>query len=50
MLEVRWFSLPLVTQPTDVPLVGFTGSGQQMRKDPSRSRHIYQQSADDEGV
>lgn len=28
--------------------VGFTGSGQQMRKDPTRSRHIYQQ-ADDEG-
>ncbi|KAL9611706.1 MAG: hypothetical protein Q9167_003668 [Letrouitia subvulpina] len=23
--------------------VGFTGSGQEMRKDPSRSRHIYQQ-------
>jgi len=22
--------------------VGFTGSGQQMRKDPTRSRHIYQ--------
>lgn len=28
--------------------VGFTGSGQQMRKDPTRTRHIYQQ-ADDEG-
>ncbi|EAW06605.1 uncharacterized protein ACLA_082970 [Aspergillus clavatus NRRL 1] len=28
--------------------VGFTGSGQQMRKDPSRSRHVYQQ-AEDEG-
>lgn len=28
--------------------VGFTGSGQKMRKDPSRSRHVYQQ-ADDEG-
>ncbi|PYI17187.1 hypothetical protein BO86DRAFT_390677 [Aspergillus japonicus CBS 114.51] len=23
--------------------VGFTGSGQQMRKDPTRSRHVYQQ-------
>ncbi|OOF98755.1 hypothetical protein ASPCADRAFT_204484 [Aspergillus carbonarius ITEM 5010] len=23
--------------------VGFTGSGQQMRKDPGRSRHVYQQ-------
>ncbi|KAJ5805322.1 hypothetical protein N7474_011209 [Penicillium riverlandense] len=28
--------------------VGFTGSGQQMRKDPTRTRHTYQQ-ADDEG-
>lgn len=28
--------------------VGFTGSGQQMRKDPTRSRHIYQQGADEE--
>ncbi|KAI1912728.1 hypothetical protein LOZ12_002594 [Ophidiomyces ophidiicola] len=26
--------------------VGFTGSGQQMRKDPTRSRHIYQQEED----
>ncbi|RBQ65678.1 hypothetical protein VDGD_21697 [Verticillium dahliae] len=23
--------------------VGFTGSGQAMRKDPTRSRHVYQQ-------
>ncbi|MCJ1485049.1 hypothetical protein MMC06_005222 [Schaereria dolodes] len=30
--------------------VGFTGSGQQMRKDPTRSRHIYQQGADEEGL
>ncbi|KAI9702794.1 MAG: hypothetical protein M1836_008008 [Candelina mexicana] len=29
--------------------VGFTGSGQSMRKDPSRSRHTYQQGADEEG-
>ncbi|MCJ1256254.1 hypothetical protein MMC24_004075 [Lignoscripta atroalba] len=29
--------------------VGFTGSGQQMRKDPTRSRHIYQQGAEEEG-
>lgn len=29
--------------------VGFTGSGQQMRKDPGRSRHIYQQGGDEEG-
>ncbi|KAI9751675.1 MAG: hypothetical protein M1815_000977 [Lichina confinis] len=28
--------------------VGFTGSGQQMRKDPTRSKHIYQQSNEDE--
>ncbi|ERF72799.1 hypothetical protein EPUS_04234 [Endocarpon pusillum Z07020] len=28
--------------------VGFTGSGQQMRKDPARSRHIYNQSNDEE--
>ncbi|KAL1964732.1 hypothetical protein VTN77DRAFT_6599 [Rasamsonia byssochlamydoides] len=27
--------------------VGFTGSGQAMRKDPARSRHIYQQVEDD---
>ncbi|KAL1984991.1 hypothetical protein VTN96DRAFT_8444 [Rasamsonia emersonii] len=27
--------------------VGFTGSGQAMRKDPARSRHIYQQIEDD---
>ena len=30
-------------------LVGFTGSGQQMRKDATRSRHIYQQGAEEEG-
>lgn len=23
--------------------VGFTGSGQAMRKDPTRTRHVYQQ-------
>ncbi|KAL2866445.1 uncharacterized protein BJX67DRAFT_381964 [Aspergillus lucknowensis] len=27
--------------------VGFTGSGQQMRKDPTRTRHVYQQGEDD---
>ncbi|KAA8644552.1 hypothetical protein EYZ11_001466 [Aspergillus tanneri] len=27
--------------------VGFTGSGQQMRKDPSRTRHVYQQGEDE---
>ncbi|KAI9800908.1 MAG: hypothetical protein M1833_003045 [Piccolia ochrophora] len=28
--------------------VGFTGSGQQMRKDPTRSRHIYQHGEEDQ--
>ncbi|KAI9807588.1 MAG: hypothetical protein M1825_005528 [Sarcosagium campestre] len=28
--------------------VGFTGSGQTMRKDPARSRHIYQHGAEEE--
>ena len=28
--------------------VGFTGSGQQMRKEPGRTRHVYQP-LDDEG-
>ncbi|EKG11846.1 hypothetical protein MPH_11342 [Macrophomina phaseolina MS6] len=28
--------------------VGFTGSGQEMRKDPTRSRHIYQPQDDEE--
>jgi survival of motor neuron-related-splicing factor 30 len=32
-----------------VPTVGFTGSGQTMRKDPTRSRHIYQTNGDEEG-
>ncbi|KAL4943915.1 hypothetical protein BDV06DRAFT_124904 [Aspergillus oleicola] len=27
--------------------VGFTGSGQQMRKDPTRARHVYQQGDED---
>lgn len=27
-------------------IVGFTGSGQAMRKDPTRSRHIYQPNED----
>ncbi|KAL3467395.1 hypothetical protein BJX64DRAFT_168749 [Aspergillus heterothallicus] len=27
--------------------VGFTGSGQQMRKDPARTRHVYQQGEED---
>ncbi len=32
----------------DLQPVGFTGSGQQMRKDPTRSRHIYQQGGEEE--
>jgi len=28
--------------------VGFTGSGQSMRKDAARTRHIYQQAGEDE--
>ena len=31
-------------------VVGFTGSGQSMRKDPARSRHIYQTNGDEEGL
>ncbi|RMJ23856.1 hypothetical protein PHISP_05259, partial [Aspergillus sp. HF37] len=27
--------------------VGFTGSGQQMRRDPTRARHVYQQQEDE---
>jgi survival-of-motor-neuron-related-splicing factor 30 len=27
---------------TDGVTVGFTGSGQAMRKDPTRSRHVYE--------
>ncbi|KAI9844250.1 MAG: hypothetical protein M1838_002266 [Thelocarpon superellum] len=30
--------------------VGFTGSGQQMRKDPSRSKHIYQQAQEEDQI
>lgn len=30
-------------------VVGFTGSGQTMRKDQTRSRHIYQTNGDEEG-
>ena len=33
---------------TNTFLVGFTGSGQSMRKDPTRSRHIYQTNGDEE--
>jgi len=32
---------------TDIHIVGFTGSGQTMRKDPTRSRHIYQENEED---
>lgn len=40
--------LSLTVGRLTIAIVGFTGSGQQMRKDPTRSRHIYQQ-ADEEG-
>lgn len=33
---------------TLISKVGFVGSGQDMRKDPSRKRHIYQSGADEE--
>lgn len=39
---------PLVVTMANRLVVGFTGSGQQMRKDPGRSRHIYQHT-DEEG-
>ena len=39
---------PHSTSTLTVFVVGFTGSGQEMRKDPTRSRHIYQQGGEDE--
>lgn len=39
--ESGWF-LNEINQLLTWPLVGFTGSGQAMRKDPTRSRHVYQ--------
>lgn len=50
MLEVCRFCYPACETIANSVVVGFTGSGQQMRKDPGRSRHIYQQGADDEGL
>ena len=47
--EARFLYLSLAESGADVRLVGFTGSGQQMRKDPTRSRHIYQQGGEEEG-
>ena len=47
--EARFMYLYLAESGVDVRLVGFTGSGQQMRKDPTRSRHIYQQGGEEEG-
>lgn len=43
---------PLARDRTDANampffLVGFTGSGQAMRKDPTRSRHVYQMNEED---
>lgn len=43
-IEVQ-ISIDLVQNP-DVSTVGFTGSGQSMRKEPGRSRHVYRQLED----
>jgi hypothetical protein len=48
MREVRYPPLLTLKTFTDLSLVGFTGSGQEMRKDPTRSRHIYQQGGEEE--
>lgn len=40
-------SPPWFVQTLTFLSVGFTGSGQQMRKDPARQRHVYQQTEDD---
>ena len=37
------FSFFFFPTTTNMTTVGFTGSGQQMRKDPTRTRHVYQQ-------
>lgn len=47
MLHMPRISIGL-RQDSDVSAVGFTGSGQSMRKDPGRSRHVYRQ-LEDEG-
>ena len=44
----RCHPIPHNERNTESATVGFTGSGQQMRKDPQRSRHIYQQGGEDE--
>lgn len=47
MVEVSNLSNPFISNSHANPLtVGFTGSGQTMRKDPTRSRHIYQPNED----
>lgn len=43
MVEVcNFFTCNIYERFADFFSVGFTGSGQTMRKDPTRSRHIYQ--------
>ena len=44
----RRYQPPSLKYALTVAIVGFTGSGQEMRKDPTRSRHIYQPGADDD--
>jgi survival-of-motor-neuron-related-splicing factor 30 len=43
----RRISVSIESLFTNISKVGFTGSGQTMRKDPTRSRHIYQQGEDE---
>jgi survival-of-motor-neuron-related-splicing factor 30 len=38
-----------ITDSDILSIVGFTGSGQTMRKDQARSKHIYQTNGEDEG-
>lgn len=47
--EVAHLVLNFAVMTANPSLVGFTGSGQQMRKDPGRSRHIYQHGTEEEG-
>lgn len=46
MDEVRFLFFCTDGLDTDDKIVGFTGSGQAMRKDPTRSRHVYQPTED----
>lgn len=46
-ISYTFFSLDSVDANWSYLLVGFTGSGQTMRKDPTRTRHVYQHTDDD---